>query len=67
MGDDNLQDLIANYEAMAPIQDGEADHLNSEGERGGWHDDLTQAIDELRHKAGTNRMLAHEVRDGMAV
>jgi hypothetical protein len=63
--DEELVHLIESYEALAAIQDAAADHIATEAEREGWHDDLTQAADMLRNQAKTNRALAQEVRDGV--
>lgn len=64
--DEQLTSLIQTYEAHAALQDATADHLVSEAEREGWHDDVTQQVEWSRHQARTSRMLAQEVRDGMA-
>lgn len=67
MGDSRqLHELIATYEALAALQDAEADHLVTEAEMRGWHDDTTQSVEWLRSQARTSRYLAQEVRDGMA-
>jgi hypothetical protein len=63
---EQLTQLIETYEAHAALQDATADHLVTQAEREGWHDDLTQQVDRCRRQAGICRMLAQEVRDGMA-
>lgn len=66
MGDDDaLLRLIDTYEALAIFQDGAADELVEQAERDGWHDDVTQAVDQYRRQAEASRYLAQEVRDGM--
>jgi hypothetical protein len=60
--EDQLDRLIHSYEALAATQDAAADHLVTEAEREGWHDDTTQAVESYRHAANTSRYLAEEVR-----
>jgi hypothetical protein len=61
-GDEQLDQLIFTYEALAATQDAVADSIVTMAEREGWHDDATQAVEWARHAAKTSRYLAEEVR-----
>jgi hypothetical protein len=63
---DALNQLIASYERLATSQDARADLLLELGMRIGWDDQSMRNEAELRQGAEASRMLAQEVRDGMA-
>jgi hypothetical protein len=61
--EDQLDRLIHTYEAMAALDDAAADDIVTTAEREGWHDDMTQAVEQHRHAANTSRWLAEDVRE----
>jgi hypothetical protein len=63
---EQLEHLIATYERFAASHDARADVVLELGMRIGWDEHSMATEAELRLSAEANRMLAQEVRDGMA-
>jgi hypothetical protein len=63
---EQLEHLIATYERLATEQDARANNVLELGMRIGWDDHSMATEAQLRMSAEATRMLAQEVRDGMA-